>query len=369
MRILYITTISLTMNSFFKPHIEMLVREGHEVDIACNCNGLALDDLYNKLGCKSYQVDFSRSPLSISNFKAFGQLKNIIKNSKYDIVHCHTPNASFITRLVCRKFRKTKNLKVFYTAHGFHFYKNAPFFNWMVYYPAERFCSRYTDKLITINKEDYELAKNKFKAKEVHYVPGVGIDVTKFENVKVDRKLKRTSIGVPVDSIVLTSVGELIERKNHKIVLNTLAEMNNKNIHYLIVGKGELFSELTEIAKKKHISDQVHFLGYRTDIAEIYKISDICCLPSIHEGLPVALMEAMICGLPAVCSRIRGNTDLIDDNGGSLFNARDTKECQLAINKVLNGDKQHMGAYNQNFIKNFSLEKVLCDMKTIYSID
>ena len=165
MRILYVTTISLTMNSFFKPHIDMLVKEGHDVDIACNCNDLNIDVSYIDLGCKVHQIDFSRSPISVNNIRAYGQLKNVIKNGNYDIVHCHTPNASVITRLVCRKFRKKNRLKVFYTAHGFHFYKGAPRLNWIIFYPIEKLCSQYTDQLITINTEDYELAKTKFKAK------------------------------------------------------------------------------------------------------------------------------------------------------------------------------------------------------------
>ena len=153
MKILYVTTISLTMNSFFQPHIDMLVKEGNQVDIACNYKDLALADLYKELGCNFYQIDFSRSPLSKDNIKAYGQLKKVINSGGYDIVHCHTPNAAVITRLVCRKFRKKNGLKVFYTAHGFHFYKGAPKLNWMVFYPIEKLCSRFTDKLITINSE------------------------------------------------------------------------------------------------------------------------------------------------------------------------------------------------------------------------
>ena len=154
-KILYVTTVSSTMNAFFKAHIEMLVKEGHAVDLACNDAGWPIDEFYKTLNCQYHHIDFSRSPLSSDNIKAYGQLKKVIENGAYDIVHCHTPNASVITRLVCRNFRKKNGLKVFYTAHGFHFYKGAPKLNWMVYYPVERFCSRFTDKLITINKEDY----------------------------------------------------------------------------------------------------------------------------------------------------------------------------------------------------------------------
>ena len=320
MRVLYVTTISLTMNSFFKPHIDMLVKEGNQVDIACNYSQKPLDDLYNELGCAFYQIDFSRSPLSKDNFRAYRQLKKVIENGDYDIVHCHTPNASVITRLVCRKSRRKTGLKVFYTAHGFHFYKGAPKLNWMVYYPIEKICSRFTDKLITINKEDYELAKRKFKAKEVHYVPGVGVDLSKFENVQVDRAVKRREIGVPEEAFLLLSVGELNENKNHQIVIKALAKINNSNMHYAIVGTGELRYDLLELAQKLNIEDRIHLLGYRNDVINLYKISDVYVHPSYREGLPVAVMEALATGTTVIASNIRGCEDIVRNN---LFNPND----------------------------------------------
>ena len=366
MKILYITTISLTMNSFFKSHIEMLVREGNHVDIACNFNDLAADKLYIELGCNAYQIDFSRSPLSPDNIRAYKQLKKVIEEGKYDIVHCHTPNAAAITRLVSRKFRKTTKLKVFYTAHGFHFFKGAPKLNWMIYYPVEKFCSKYTDKLITINKEDFALAKDKFKAKEVCYVPGVGLDLTKFENIEIDRNTKRRELQVPENAFLFISVGELSERKNHKLILQALNQIDNSNIHYVIVGKGDLLQELQNYANEHNMADRVHLLGYRKDIAQLYKASDLCCFPSIHEGLPVALMEAMACGLPAVCSRIRGNTDLIDKNGGILFDPHSVEECRQAIENMMKNDMKRMGDTNKERVKNYSIDKIVSQMKSIY---
>ena len=367
MRILYVTTISLTMNSFFKPHIGMLVHAGNQVDIACNDSDLALDRLYNDLGCQFYHIDFSRSPLAKENIKAFGQLKRVIENGNYDIVHCHTPNASVITRLVCRKFRKKTGLKVFYTAHGFHFYKGAPLLNWMVYYPVEKFCSRFTDKLITINKEDYELATNRFKAKEVCYVPGVGIDLSKFENVQVDRAAKRREIGVPEDAFLLISVGELSERKNQILVLRALNKMANKeNIHYVIVGEGSWRSAYEDYIKEHQLQGCVHLLGYRTDVAELYSAADLCCFPSFHEGLPVAVIEAMACALPVACSRIRGNTDLINNDGGILFDPHDVNDFCRSINAIFDRDVQLMGKKNRDRVKLYSIGNVIPTMKYIY---
>lgn len=368
MRILYVTTISLTMNSFFKPHIDMLVKEGHQVDIACNDKDLPLDSLYEELGCQFYTIDFSRSPLSFDNIKAYGQLKKVVENGNYDVVHCHTPNASVITRLVCRQFRKKIGLKVFYTAHGFHFYKGAPALNWLIFYPIEKFCSRFTDKLITINKEDYELAKNKFKAKEVHYVPGVGIDLSRFENVEVDRKAKRKEIGVPEDAFLLLSVGELNENKNHQVIIRALAKLENPSIHYAIAGVGDKKEYLLELADELEVFEQVHLLGYREDVLELYRIADVYVLPSIREGLNVSLMEAMASELPCVVSKIRGNVDLIDDNTRCVFDSQDEILLIEYLEELFLSDIVKLGEENKRKIEEFSLISVLLELKNIYDI-
>ena len=368
MRILYVTTISLTINTFFKPHIDMLVKEGNEVDIACNYSGLAIDDFYINLGCKLHQIDFSRSPFSNDNVKAYGQLKHLVKNGNYDIVHCHTPNASVITRLVCRKFRKKNGLKVFYTAHGFHFHQGAPRRNWMFFYPIERFCSRFTDKLITINREDYELAKKKFKAKDVHYVPGVGIDLSRFEGIGVDRAAKRREIGVPEDAFFILSVGELNENKNHGVVIRALAELRDHRLHYGIAGIGDKKEALLKLAADLGIPDQLHLLGYRRDIPELNYAADIFCFPSFREGLAKSVMEAMACGLPVVCSKIRGNIDLIDEYGGSMFDPASPRECRAALERVLTSDPTAMALHNQEKVKLFSQENVLESMRLLYDL-
>lgn len=366
MRIIYITTVSSTMNAFFKAHIEMLVRKGHSVDLACNDTGWPIDEFYSSLGCKYYHIDFSRSPLSKDNIKAYKQLKRVIEDGHYDIAHCHTPNASVITRLVCRRFRKRTGLKVFYTAHGFHFYKGAPKLNWMVYYPIEKFCSRYTDKLITINQEDYELAKSKFKAKEICYVPGVGIDLSRFENIQVDREEKRREIGVPEDAFLLLSVGELNENKNHQVVIRALAQLRNPSLHYAIAGVGDKREYLLTLASELGVSEQFHLLGYRKDVVELYKAADAFCFPSFREGLSVSLMEAMACGSTVLCSMIRGNVDLVDEKSGFLFDPQSPSSCKTAIEGVLTADRAEISRINTSKIVAFSKEEVVEKLRKIY---
>ena len=362
MRILYITTVG-GMMSFFKELIKTLMDEGHVVDIATNETTSKVPNCYSEWGCKIYSLTTSRSPIKKGNLDAIKQIKNIVSEHKYDIVHCHSPIASVATRLACKSLRKN-GVKVVYTAHGFHFYKGAPKKNWLVYYPIEKICAKWTDVLITINKEDYEFAKKKIRAKKIEYVPGVGIDVNKFANIEVDTKQKRRELGIPEDAFLILSVGELNENKNHQIVIKALAEINDSNIHYAIAGKGDKKDELEDLAKQHNVN--LHLLGYRSDVAELYKTADLYALPSIREGLNVSIMEAMASGLPIMCSNIRGNLDLVDNNDGWLFNPNNVKSVCDSIKKAQWSDREKLGLFNKNKIKINSFETVNSKMVALY---
>lgn len=260
---------------------------------------------------------------------------------------------------------RKKGTKVFYTAHGFHFYKGAPLKNWLLYYPVEKFCSRFTDVLITINREDYALAQRKMKAKRVEYVPGVGVDLHKFGTSTVDKAAKRAELGVPEDAFVLLSVGELNENKNHQIVIQAIAHMD---VHYLIAGEGGERARLQHLIEELGISDRVKLLGYRRDVNELCRAADVYVLPSLREGLNLSVMEAMASFLPVACSRIRGNTDLIDENGGALFAPDSVQECEEAIKRVLYGELNAAGMHNAKKAENFSIQIVCEKMRELYEI-
>ena len=312
MKILYVTTIGTTMA--FRFLIERLLSEGNTVDIATNEMLSEVPQYYKNWGCKVYQISTSRSPFSLGNIKAIRQIRNIAKG--YDIVHCHTPLAAASTRFACKNLRKT-GIKVIYTAHGFHFYKGSPLINWALYYPIERLCSRWTDALITINSEDYELAKKKMKCKKVDFVLGVGIDTKKFLHNQTDAEQKRKEIGVPSGAKILLSVGELNKNKNHKYVIKALAKIQNQNIHYVIAGVGKEKRKLELLAKNKNVN--LHLLGFRKDVADLYKVANLYILPSLREGLNVSIMEALSSGCKTIVSNIRGNIDLVKkDNCFSL---------------------------------------------------
>lgn len=366
MKILYVTTISNTVNAFLIPHIKMLINQGNQVDVAFNIVQEVNPELI-ALGCKVYNLEFQRSPLKINNYTAYKKLKNLILSENYDLVHTHTPVASACVRLACRKLN---NIKVFYTAHGFHFFKGAPLLNWIIYYPVERWLARYTDVLITINKEDYTRAKKSFKAGRVEYVPGVGIDIEKFQKKDIDYEEKRKSIGATNSDFIVLSVGELNKNKNHKVIIKAIAELKNEKIKYVICGQGYLENKLKKLAQEYKVSKQIVFLGYRKDILELMKVADLFAFPSFREGLSVSLMEAMASGLPVVCSHIRGNSDLIEsDTGGILVKANYVKGFAKAINKVISSNhlRNKFSSNNLKSINKYTIENVISRLNKIYS--
>lgn len=361
-KVLICATENTHIEQFHMSDIKFFKGEGYEVHIADNVNGA------REYCDKKHTISFSRSPLSIENIKAYKQLHRLIKKEGYTLIHCHNPIAGAITRLAARSFRKN-GLKVLYTAHGFHFYKGAPILNWLLYYPVEKICSYFTDVLITINKEDYSFAQNKMKAKSIYYVPGVGVDIKKYSQVIVDVPIKRKSIGIPEDAILLLSVGEINKNKNHEIIIRVLSKMSNKKVYYCIAGVGELKNKLTNLSQELGIGDRVIFLGFRKDIHELCSIADIFCFPSYREGLSVALMEAMRAGLPCIVSRIRGNTDLIiEKKGGYLCNPNSEEEFLLAIDDLISNrqKKYEMGKNNKEEIKKFDMDIVRKQFQRIY---
>ena len=369
-KILYVTSLGITMD-FFCALIRELLDRGYSVDVATNEMGGEAPVLscYREWGCRVFPLSCSRSPTDPGNLKAIRQLRELVQRENYDQVHCHTPKAAACTRAACRGLRKT-GLKVFYTAHGFHFYTGAPLKNWLIYYPVEWLCAHWTDTLITINREDYARARRHLHAGRVAYVPGVGIDVERFAGAKVDRAAKRRELGVPEDAVLLLSVGELNENKNHAVVLHALARLNDERIHYRIAGCGALANELEKLAAELGLSDRVRLLGQRSDMEELYKSADVFVFPSMREGLPVALMEAMAAGLPVVGSRIRGCEDLLADSDNLLIDRPGDAAAFAEAIKALANDparRKAIGKNNPARLLPFGQEKILEQMEQLYS--
>ena len=306
-KVLITATVQSHICQFHKPLADVLHKNGYEVHIAAKNNLAEKNGLSLDFADKIYDVPFSRSPKSPSNIKAYNQLKKIIDENKYDVIHCNTPVGGFVTRMAAKHARK-KGTKVIYTAHGFHFYKGAPKKNWLIYYTLEKLIEKNTDALITINSDDYKLAKKRFNIPKTYWMHGVGINFNRIE-CNLDKEAVRAELGLQNDDFVLLSVGELNKNKNNIAILRAISKLDNKKIKYLIAGNGPLREFLEAEIKSLGLSEQIKFLGYTRNIGQYHKAADAFCLVSHREGLGLAAIEAMYSGLPLVTSDIRGIND------------------------------------------------------------
>ena len=181
------------------------------------------------------------------------------------------------TRLAARKARK-QGTRVMYMVHGFHFYKGAPLPNWMLFCPVERMMASKADCICTINREDYARAR-RMRTPRAAYIHGVGIDTDRLRPGENPTDL-RNELGLPKEAFLVLSVGELNANKNQQVIIRAIAMLNDPAIHYVLCGKGDSRQELEKLAKELKIADHVHFLGYRKDIADICRQSDVFALPS-----------------------------------------------------------------------------------------
>ena len=348
---------------FHLPYMKWFQEQGYEVHLCCR-NDTPETDVQVPYCDRFIELPFERSPLNKANLGVYRQLKALIDRENYALIHCNTPVGGMLGRLCARAARK-KGTKVVYTAHGFHFFSGAPIKNWLLFYPAERLLSRWTDLLITINGEDYRRAQ-KFHAKKTALVNGVGVDLTRFEH-PVDRLKAREELGLKQDTPIVICVGEHSTRKNHETVLRAAALL--PDVHVLFCGVGEKQEELEALARELDMKSRTHFLGFRRDVPTLLAASDIFMFPSWQEGLPVSQMEAMAAGLPCVVSEVRGNADLISQGEGGFLRKPTDAEGFAEDIALLIGDpalRESMGQRNRRKIEKYSLDAVLLQMEALY---
>lgn len=376
-RVLIVASVVSFIEWFNKENVDYLNKTRQcELHIACNFDYMedtdeertrAYIDKIKSEGVILHNIHFARSPFSSQNIDCYKQLKAIIDENHFDLIHVHTPTVSILTRLAARKARK-EGTTVMYTCHGFHFHNAAPKKNWMMFYPMERLMSRFCDYIVTINKEDFNRAKT-FHAPNVRYIPGVGVNINRIHDCKIDKRAYKREIGVPEDCVLILSIGEMIERKNHEVIVRALAKVQNPSVYYAICGKGPLREHLEQLANELGVGDRVKFLGFRKDISELCNTADISAFPSRIEGLGLAGIEAMAAGVPLVSSNVHGILDyVIDGKTGYALNPKDVDGFAKAISKLADDEnlRNDMAANCWNAVAPFEIDNALRVMWGIY---
>ncbi|WP_394895924.1 glycosyltransferase family 4 protein [Clostridium paraputrificum] len=328
-------------------------------------------EIEDKYGIKLFHADICRNPLDRKNIKAYKQILELMINEKYDLIHCNTPTGGMLGRLCAKKIG---HKKVIYMARGFHFFKGAPIKNWIIYYPIEKILARfYTDCLITINKEDYELAKRKFRLRNgsnmIYKVNGSGVDLNEFiydENIRWEIRKKNN---ISDEDVVLLSVGEINDNKNHITIINAIKKLESKNIKFFIAGQGPQSDGLKDIIDKLGLNKKVKLLGYIPNVKEWYSAADIFVFPSKREGFGRAAIEAMNVGLPIITSNVHGIKDYsINGISGFANDPLDVKAFSRSI-EILVEDKElrrKIGKNNMDLCKRYDVNNAAQDISNIY---
>lgn len=369
-KVLLTATVQSHICQFHKPLAKMLQEHGYEVHVAARNNLAEKNGLAMEYVDKVYNVPFDRSPFSTRNLKAYKELAKVLKENKYEIIHTNTPMGGMVTRIAANKYRKKNGTKVFYTAHGFHFYDGAPKKNWLIYYPIEKTMSWLTDTLIAITKDDFKLAKEKFHCNVVH-MHGVGANSKKFYVMSDEEKaILRNELGYSQDAKIILNVGELLPNKNQKSAIRAMKKVIQKypDAKLLIAGNGSELENHKALIKELGLEENVDLLGYTTELFKYMNICDVLVACSFREGLPLNLMEAMLCGKPIVASINRGHKELIENGkNGFLVPVEDIDSYAEKILAVL----EHSTDFSKeavDYVKPFTDESVLKELKMLYGI-
>ncbi|MCR4694283.1 MAG: glycosyltransferase [Pseudobutyrivibrio sp.] len=379
-KILFVTSISGFLPQFESNDVKILKQMGCEIHYASNFNNPIYTFDRNKLieeGVILHQIDIEKNPARSSNIKTIKQVKNIIDECNIDIVHCHNPMGGVCARIAAR-FSKRKPY-VIYTAHGFHFYKGAPIHNWLLYYPVEKFLARWTDQIITINSEDFFRAKHFAlkKGGKVDIIHGVGVDEGRFKKSNLEtRKIElRHKLGVSEDAFVIVTAAELNNNKNQQVVIDALEKIkmeqkvNINDIRYLICGKGPNAEQIEANIQKAGLEKQVKMLGYRTDMPDILECADCFAFPSYREGLGIAAVEALLCGVPLIVSDNRGTREYaIDLVNAVVCFSNSVDEYVTAITDLMTNEdyRYSLARRCRNSAKHFTINEVEKTMKKVY---
>ena len=371
MKVLLVATVQSHICQFHKPLVKMLHEHGCEVHVAARNNLAEKNGLKLNFADQVFDVPFERSPFSKRNLTAYKQLKQIIDAGNYDVVHTNTPVGGIVGRLAARKARKN-GCQVFYTAHGFHFFQGGPKKSWLIYYPIEKFMCRYTDELITITEEDFQLAQKKFPV-SVSHIHGIGANSSKYHPISVDvRAALRSELGFAQDQKIIVCTGELNPNKNQITAIHAIEQVVKEvpKALLLLAGNGATHDELQAAINAAGLQSNAVLLGYHTDLEKYVEVSDLILSCSKREGLPLNIIEGMLCKKPVIASINRGHKELIQNGrNGYIVNAADidgfaAKMIELLQDNVLSNA---FGEAGFAFAQAYTDHAVQLELEQIYN--
>jgi len=374
---LFVTTVPITLEAFLLPFADHFRALGWRVDALAN--GAASDPRLAGRFDERFDVAWSRDPLSPSNFLGAARtVRRIVEAGAYDVVHVHTPVAALVTRYALRGLRGRAGAPVvIYTAHGFHFYAGQRALPHAAFRTVERVAARWTDYLVTVNREDFDAARSLggIAPDRVRLIPGIGVDVDRFTPglVRADETARvRAELGGgagPEERFLITMLAEFGAVKRHALAVDAFAQVRDVRAHLALVGDGPLQPEVRAQVERLGLSERVTFAGYRRDIPAVLAASDALLLTSEREGLNRSVLEAMASGRPVIGTDTRGIEDAVGAEAGWIVADGDVHALAEAIDAAAAdpGEVAHRGtAARERAHAEYELDTILTAYDGLY---
>ena len=369
---LFVTTVPITLEAFLVPLAAHFREAGWRVDALAN-GATSNPHIENAFDVR-FDVAWSRNPLDPRNLLGTASdVRRIVREGGYDIVHVHTPIAAFVTRRALRHARASTHTRVIYTAHGFHFYEGQSALPHTVYRTMERTAAPWTDYLVTINGEDFDAARSLggISPERVRYIPGIGVDVDRFAPSRDPRTVAevRAGLDVDTDAFMLAMVAELAPVKRHAHLFEALAQVRDSRVVLVLVGDGPLEQALRDKARSLGISNRIRWAGYRRDVPALLAAGDALTLVSEREGLARSVLEGMSVGLPIVGTQTRGIADAVGSTAGWIVPKNDVSALAAAIELAASDDEElhrRGAAARERVVREFSLPTIIAAYEELY---
>ncbi len=340
MRVCQLCAVDFTLNHFLLPLVDAMTEKEWQVISVCSDGPLVA-----KMRADGYKIEtvaIARSMNPIIAMRSLIALLRLFRRERIDVLHTHTPVASFIGRIAAKCAGVPL---VVYTAHGFYFHEYMPKWKYMIYVYLERFCGVFTDLLFCQSAEDSSAAKQfRIVPSEKITTIGNGVCRNTFDPSQYGAPENvRTSLGIPKNAYVVGLVGRQVEEKGICEFLHAVTALARRysNLYILLVGE-RLASDHSRgvqelLSKAKNLlSTRILVLGRREDIPRLLSAMDLFCLPSWREGMPRTIIEAMMMGKPVVATNIRGARELVvPEVTGQLVPVRKPEALIAALEKFL----------------------------------
>jgi glycosyltransferase involved in cell wall biosynthesis len=332
--LLFVATVASTIRGFLIPYASHFRGLGWRVDAAANgaSDDAALGEAFDHV----YDLPFTRSILDIGGLIRGERAISRILDTRPDIVHVHTPIASFLTRLAVRRMPLAHRPSVVYTAHGFHFHRKGRASTNAVFLAAEKIAGRWTDRLIVINDEDHEAAvRNRIVARRALVrMPGIGLDTGVYAPSAIQTE-PGMGPGGPSPLPTFVSVAELNRGKRHADTIEALALLRHREARLVLLGDGAERSNLEDLATSRGIRDRVTFAGFVQDVRPVVGNATAFVLASGREGLARSVMEALALQVPVIASAARGNSELVPPDSGIIVPIGDVRGLAAAMDWII----------------------------------